>query len=291
MSEVPISLVRATVNVLELLGFDCETHARDLPHLRDLDAVTGSRVPWNEVATLFNRTGDTASPSEQERIGEMYMECHPFFALGARVLGCPRRTFYASCRVNPHAFPFLKWAHADQPDGSVRFEASLPSQFVGSTLFFRAIIGQMRALPRPLGLPDAECDGETHSHGGIYRIRFPEARPIPGMTERIATVAMDGLMQLVIPFFRRDSDHQTKRVNRVLVAQRRWGLTRTEALVADRLADGLAPPAIAESLKIKVDTVRTHLKRAYAKTGAHRQSQLVQLMTELDSTEPLHLVG
>lgn len=58
----------------------------------------------------------------------------------------------------------------------------------------------------------------------------------------------------------------------------RFGTTPMESKVAQRLARGLRVEAIANDLGIAVQTVRGHLKQAFAKTGAHRQAELVALL-------------
>ncbi len=60
-----------------------------------------------------------------------------------------------------------------------------------------------------------------------------------------------------------------------------FGLTRTEASVAAALGDGKSPENIAADLGIGIGTVRTHLKRVLAKTGTHRQAQLVALLARV----------
>jgi len=60
-----------------------------------------------------------------------------------------------------------------------------------------------------------------------------------------------------------------------------FGLTRTEAAVAAGLGDGKSPERIAAELGIGLGTVRTHLKRVLAKTGTHRQAQLVALLARI----------
>jgi DNA-binding CsgD family transcriptional regulator len=47
------------------------------------------------------------------------------------------------------------------------------------------------------------------------------------------------------------------------------------------LAQGQGPQAIAEGLKISVNTVRSHLKHAYAKTDTPDQTALVALIHTL----------
>ena len=57
-----------------------------------------------------------------------------------------------------------------------------------------------------------------------------------------------------------------------------FGLTRAEATVAAALGRGRSLDDIATELNVSIGTVRTHLKRSLAKTGTHRQAQLVALM-------------
>lgn len=57
-----------------------------------------------------------------------------------------------------------------------------------------------------------------------------------------------------------------------------FDLTPAEARVARALARGKSLGDIALELRISVETVRTHLKRAFAKAGVTRQSELVAVM-------------
>lgn len=58
-----------------------------------------------------------------------------------------------------------------------------------------------------------------------------------------------------------------------------FDLTPAEARVASLIADGLAVGEAATLLGVKDDTIRVQLKSIYAKTGLHRQADLVRLMT------------
>ncbi len=60
-----------------------------------------------------------------------------------------------------------------------------------------------------------------------------------------------------------------------------YDLTVSEARVASMLAQGEGPLAIADLLLISVNTVRTHLKHAYAKTNTHDQTSLSGLVNRL----------
>ena len=51
-------------------------------------------------------------------------------------------------------------------------------------------------------------------------------------------------------------------------------LTNAEQLIVRRLMQAGAPPAVADGLGAALLTVRTHIKRAYAKLGVHSKEQL-----------------
>jgi DNA-binding CsgD family transcriptional regulator len=57
-----------------------------------------------------------------------------------------------------------------------------------------------------------------------------------------------------------------------------FGLTRTEAAITAALAEGHGLAQIAAQFHIGLGTVRSHLKTILAKTGTHRQAQLVALV-------------
>lgn len=67
-----------------------------------------------------------------------------------------------------------------------------------------------------------------------------------------------------------------------------FGLTRTEAAVAEALARGASPETIAVEMGVGLATVRTHLKRILAKTGAHRQAEAAALLARSVSTRGDH---
>ena len=60
-----------------------------------------------------------------------------------------------------------------------------------------------------------------------------------------------------------------------------FDLTVSEARIATLIAKGDGPQAISDSLGISVNTVRSHLQRAYAKTGSPDQTALSALVNSL----------
>lgn len=63
-----------------------------------------------------------------------------------------------------------------------------------------------------------------------------------------------------------------------------FGLTHTEGVVAAALGQGRSLEEIAAGLGIGIATVRSHLKRLLAKTGTHRQAEVVTLLARSVST-------
>ena len=60
-----------------------------------------------------------------------------------------------------------------------------------------------------------------------------------------------------------------------------YGLTPAEARVALCAASGASMPETARRLNISPNTVKTHLRRVFAKTGARRQSELAGIMASV----------
>jgi DNA-binding CsgD family transcriptional regulator len=62
-----------------------------------------------------------------------------------------------------------------------------------------------------------------------------------------------------------------------------FGLSPAEAKLASIIAGGIDLRTAAEGLGVKRDTARNQLKAIFAKTGAHRQSELVDLLAKLQT--------
>jgi DNA-binding CsgD family transcriptional regulator/PAS domain-containing protein len=60
-----------------------------------------------------------------------------------------------------------------------------------------------------------------------------------------------------------------------------FGLTPVETRVALIMSTGASPVQVAEEIGIAFETVRSHLKAIFAKTGTHRQGELVALLTTM----------
>jgi DNA-binding CsgD family transcriptional regulator len=61
--------------------------------------------------------------------------------------------------------------------------------------------------------------------------------------------------------------------------RRAFSLTAAEARLAAVIATGVSPEEAAERLEIARETARKQLKSVFEKTGAHRQGELVALLS------------
>jgi DNA-binding CsgD family transcriptional regulator len=60
-----------------------------------------------------------------------------------------------------------------------------------------------------------------------------------------------------------------------------FDLTQAEAHVLAQIAEGKTQAEIARTLDIEIGTVKTHLLHTFAKTGTHRQADLVRLAASM----------
>lgn len=57
-----------------------------------------------------------------------------------------------------------------------------------------------------------------------------------------------------------------------------FGFSKTEAMIAIDLIEGLRPDEIAERRNVRITTIRTHIRSIYLKAGTSRQAELVRLL-------------
>lgn len=67
---------------------------------------------------------------------------------------------------------------------------------------------------------------------------------------------------------------------------RRFGFTRREAEIACDIGAGLTLAAVAGRRGIATETVRVHVKRLFAKTGTHRQAELIARLLDSHGHDP-----
>lgn len=127
-----------------------------------------------------------------------------------------------------------------------------------------------RSEPERAALQAAIADAVGRGTGSIISV------PTHSGALQMAAVAPlqlgTGALAIVV-FEARATDHGALREHFC----RTYALTRSEAIIAREVLDGHAPADIAERTRMSLETVRSYLKRVLAKTGTHRQSELVAL--------------
>jgi DNA-binding CsgD family transcriptional regulator len=282
--EVPAKLFGFMRETSRRAGADVEAAQEGLA-VRDINVdAKGLRVDWDDVARFLERAHGHETIEQIERMGEMYAQMHVWQQIVARLVGTPR-LMYELC-MGPlchESFPNLD-VSVDSHATGVRFEMLLPERYEASTVFFRATIGEVRVMPTLLGRPRARVTADVGPRHGIYDIELDEPstldRAVHAAARSYDLVATEAvrLVRLAVSAERTEDEPSS-----VLELQRRHGLTRMEARVTARLADGLSVKDIAAALRIRVSTVRTHLKSAYSKTGARGQTDLIRLVLTGDS--------
>lgn len=120
------------------------------------------------------------------------------------------------------------------------------------------------------------ASGAMGSPGGTLAIRREGRLPLTLTVAPLRPMAAGcGVSQPAALIFIRDPEVLAASAQ---MSRELFGLTRTEAAVAQALAEGRALNEIAEALGIGMGTVRSHLKQIFAKTGTKKQAQLVALL-------------
>ena len=123
-----------------------------------------------------------------------------------------------------------------------------------------------------------EDDAIRAAARGMYSSFDAYARLYPDLIPRIREI-----MASNIPAIRDKVELLRKAIAREGDARqaslaRRYGLTPAQARIAVFIADGGSVASYAKENKISAQTVRTHLKAVFAKTGISRQTQLATIL-------------
>jgi DNA-binding CsgD family transcriptional regulator len=272
--EVPAGVPRELLKTAQRWGLDARKLVAGLAFDERALARPGTRVPWNDTARLFNRVGEQVGDDRAIEFAKDYTNGHPILRMLASMMVSPAVFYEVMHQSMRPTWPHLEHAQRRLARGRLEWTETLPSHYEGSHFYFLGTIGVLQAMPRLLLLDDAVVEGEVSTHGGTYRITLPASRTVAARGVRASLRAVVDGVRFELGSILGASTDDAPRVN-VVDIQRAAGLTRAEARVAARLARGSTLTEIATDLGVAHETVRTHLKRALAKTGTHRQAELV----------------
>ncbi|OBG21551.1 hypothetical protein A5768_25950 [Mycolicibacterium fortuitum] len=164
-------------------------------------------------------------------------------------------------RTNPAAEQIL--SDADGLSGSRHV---LDAAYAPTRTTLRSAVA---AVTRPDGVPAQARTFTCARPSGKqpYVIHVLPSRPTEGDAERRALVFVIDPARGPVPA------HQTLRVL--------YGLTDAEARIALHALRGEGLTAVVTELGLSVATVKTHLQHVFAKTGTHRQAELVRLLAQI----------
>lgn len=141
------------------------------------------------------------------------------------------------------------------------------------------LAGDQARLDSLVALASRTTRGEGYGDGGVLRIVrgsglsiFLVVSPLPPVGGEVGLGATAAVLV---------NDPEAKPVARTDVLAHLFGMTPAEARLAVALAGGSSPKDYAARAGVSEQTVRTHLKRALAKSGARRQADLVRLIAAI----------
>ncbi len=119
--------------------------------------------------------------------------------------------------------------------------------------------------------------GRFLQHGGALSLPRPEGRH--ALSAMVAPTGVTGLFPAsrsarVVVLVEEPDRRTTSPIAAFTLGHK---LSRAEAALTERLVAGMSLRQAAKLLGVSDNTARTHLKHVFAKTGAHRQAELVRL--------------
>jgi DNA-binding CsgD family transcriptional regulator len=269
---IPAELVRSVLQSVERCGHDAAPLLAALSVEPRVLVSLSALLPWSDLVEILDAFVGSSGPSELSRVARDVATILPTLrALGGLLL--PPRSFYRvlfELASHGRCWTFRAEETATSMTVTVEVRRSLPCGAVTLT----ALADFLAATPRVLNLPDTSVEVRLlHSHGARYVLTLPRGktlhvRPTEAQLAQVVNELLaEGPRRLGVPS--------------VAHLDERYHLTRAESRVVRRLAAGRSLQEIARELGVGTETVRTHTKRAMAKTDTHRQAELVSLVLRL----------
>ncbi|MFT3713822.1 MAG: helix-turn-helix transcriptional regulator [Archangium sp.] len=257
--------MRSLVLTMEVVGSD----ARGV--LQRVSRGSRGRSAWDEVLTTLETYFSVEGVAATQRLVQTLATRSSVVLQAAELLGDVHQT-YAALLEASSAQDVVMVDTRTTPQGlTVSLELRRGQR--PSMVFFQSCVWLLASIPRVRGLPDARVLVERLSERGLQCV------VVPPNDRAVRVVHQDGhLRQLARHTLRFDGDRSARTSLTPQSLQERFGLTRAEARVVRRLAEGRSIKRIAEELKVSPETARTHAKRAMQKTDTHRQAELVSLV-------------
>ena len=187
--------------------------------------------------------------------------------------------------ADPSLFRCVDFHFSQLSDGRIRVGYAIRPGFPGSMPLAHASLGAVRGVPTYLDLPPATAEyslGERHSE---YLITLPDSQTLLAQAFRRTGAAVEALLDFSAELSAEVSEDgpgspsETKSSNtsneRLEEAQRRYQLTRRQAIVVSHVVQGRSNKEIAATLACAENTVELHVSGAMRKYGCSSRAQLI----------------
>lgn len=203
MTHCRLTILRLVSAIAQPLGLDARSFCAE--HALDLEAPTAAdaRVSWQTFSALLQRTQDSAGGAAGlEAVGvNTCLGFRLYRQLAELYFGLEDLYQITVSRIIPEMYgSILRSTFRRQTDSSFRITLSTEREVPSSFPFWTFMLGQFRAMPRHLQLPDAAVDVEFGDHFGEYIIVPPvvneeEHGPASRVRRGVRDHLLDDLLQ------------------------------------------------------------------------------------------------
>lgn len=268
---VPGLVLLALLRFARAQGYPVDALASHLPPGLAEAARHGQRARWDDIALLFSKL-ERCAPDAIDKYAEFYVR--EIQTLVALYVASPDDVYRTTLHGWRRVWTMANFDARETTDGwDVTARIEPPHRECRA--FLRLAGEILKRLPRMVGGADSIVESSFSAREATWHVRLVAPR-----------VHADGPAPQAILSTIREQMFSFQQAEPRIPA--RWGLTSTEGRVVLSIASGTSVRATARALGITHETARTHLKRAMAKAGVHRQAELVRRVLDpgLDGTAP-----
>ena len=263
--ELPSQVLRSVLLSMEARGHEVP------PSL--VTSASRKSTSWEELSELLEsftaREGSAATQALMQDVASRLSSVRA----AAELLGSPRFTYLVLLEAVQGRQSLVNVLWKNGAGGALCVTLELQPGLRPSLRFFQCCAWFIAALPRVRGLSDSRMQVERLSERELTCLITPPVEPALTLAHAETNVRV-----LARELFRSAETQPPRSTPSSQTLQGRFGLTRAEARVVRRLAEGESMKHIALALEVSLETARTHAKRAMQKTDTHRQAELVSLV-------------
>jgi DNA-binding CsgD family transcriptional regulator len=265
LADVPLT------GVFEGLSFDA------------VSARSQRSVPWDDYCIVCERLEQRCGGPEacwRLLTNSYHLVLPEFRALAGRLISPMTFARTVLEGLSPIVYEGCSFAFESLTRDQLRLELRLRPGARPSTTFFRATVGELRALPRHLSLPAAKVVADFGPTYGNYLVTLPPSR---SLTDRVVRRARDSVVRLVLGFaadgapmtFSFGGTSAGSAQSRLEAARLAWELTDRQQTVLACVIEGASNKEIAETLGCAENTVEFHVTQLLRRARVTSRARLM----------------